>query len=120
VADNQFLHANPFVWDVTFLYCVALGHLLNNPTSETRAQDAFDLAYLLSQTDVANTKNEQDGGTRHKENNLIGLSGQLWLEDAQKLANNAFTSDKIPQDKPFLHDCRSEEKYCNIHDIISQ
>ena len=47
-ADVKFVHCNPVVIDSVFLYELAIAHLLNNPTSETRCRDAFDLAMELS------------------------------------------------------------------------
>jgi len=36
-ADAGFTHSHPIVHESTFLYCVAIAHVMNNPTSETRA-----------------------------------------------------------------------------------
>ena len=47
-ADCSWIHPHEMVHDAVFLYCVAIAHLLNNPTSPTRAKDAFDLAMELS------------------------------------------------------------------------
>merc|ERR1712086_544810 len=54
-ADASFVHSHPIVHECCFLYCVSIGHLLNNPNSKTRAQDAFDLAYKLSKTPIAHS-----------------------------------------------------------------
>lgn len=55
VADAKWIHSNPMVHDAIFLYCVAIGHLLNNPSKPTRARDAFNMVYELTKTDLANT-----------------------------------------------------------------
>jgi len=54
-ADAKWIHPNPMVHDAIFLYCVAIGHLLNNPQKSTRARDAFNMVYELSKSDLANT-----------------------------------------------------------------
>ena len=54
-ADAKWIHPNPMVHDAIFLHCVAIGHLLNNPSKPSRAGDAFDIVYSLSKTDLANS-----------------------------------------------------------------
>jgi len=51
-ADSSFVYPNPVVHDCCFLYCAAVGHLLNNPGSKTRAADAFNLACKLAESDL--------------------------------------------------------------------
>ena len=43
-ADVRFVHCHDVVVDSIFLYELAIGHLLNNPTGENRCREAFDLA----------------------------------------------------------------------------
>ena len=37
VIDTNMVHPSKLMHDVVFLYCQAIGHLLENPTSKTRA-----------------------------------------------------------------------------------
>lgn len=54
-ADCGWIHPNPIVHDTVFLYCVALGHLLSNPTDPNRARDAFNLVDSLAGGELANS-----------------------------------------------------------------
>jgi len=47
-ADVRFVHCNDLVISSVFLYELAIGHLLNNPTGENRCKEAFDLAMKMS------------------------------------------------------------------------
>ena len=50
-SDAHFTHSNTLVIDSIFLYQVAIGYLLNNPTDTKRATKAFDLVYKLAKSD---------------------------------------------------------------------
>lgn len=49
LSDVEMTHPHKAVHDAIFLYCIAIHHLLLNPTSKTRAKDAFDIAYKKSE-----------------------------------------------------------------------
>jgi hypothetical protein len=49
-ADVEMMHPNKIVQDAIFCYCKSIHYLLNNPTDEDRADNAFKYALSISQT----------------------------------------------------------------------
>jgi len=53
-------HSNKIVQEIALVYCAAIGFLVRNPNDEDRIQKAFDLAEELSESDIANSVDEND------------------------------------------------------------
>lgn len=112
-ADSKWIHSNPMVHDAVFLYCVAIAHLLNNPTKEMRARDAFNQVYKLSKTDFANTYEVKKVDDHNTTEYVDGC--QLWLEEAMTLAQQAKGS-QVKFDEPYLYDRKTRTKNYDVVD----
>ena len=93
-ADVHFTHANPVVIELIFLYQVAIGYLLNCPNANDRGVKAFDIAYKLANSELANTV--QDNGS---------VSAAIWMDEAKKLATEA-NDAKV---KNYLYDSKNPQ-----------
>jgi ADP-ribosylglycohydrolase len=69
--EASFVHPNPIVHEGNFVYLASMAHLLNNPNSPTRAQDAYDLAVKLASSDLCQSLDSN-----------YGEKIQFWLQDA--------------------------------------
>lgn len=73
-ADACFVHCHAVVHHSIFLYCAAIQHMMNNPTSETRCKDAWDICWGLTYTDMGNAEDDNDPEGPGK-----------WMESAEEL-----------------------------------
>jgi len=58
--DVKIIHYEPLTRSCVYVYSVAISYMFNNYTDPNRAIDAFNLAYKLGQTTLANE--EADNG----------------------------------------------------------
>lgn len=103
-ADVKFVHCNPVVIDSCYLYELAIAHLLNNPTSETRCRDAFNLAMEQSQSELSN----------HVDTDY-GESCKKWLIEAEDFFNKS-----IEQSDPKQNYMMNMETRENNYNVIPQ
>lgn len=100
-ADVKFVHCNEVVIDTVFLYEVAIAHLLNNPTSETRCIDAFNLAKELSEGEHANAVDYD-----------YGESCKKWLEEAEDYFKKSLEQNDPKQ--PYLNNMDTGSNPYNV------
>jgi len=96
VSDVEFIHSNSAVQDCVFVYCSAIGYLLNNAQSPSRSETAFETASDLAKSELGN-ESAMEGSE--------SISALQCLQKAQELSDRASATTPLHQ----LYQCQENE-----------